>query len=439
MIGNRTNRKKLNNKGMSLVEIIVAMAILSAVSVVVLRSMTTSMKYNNEARLKQGATTVGECVMENFKAYDMESLAHQFGNSTLPANLRFMGGNGNTAVMAKQGTSSFTDAIVTNALGEKEFVRSPLESYIFTVGEFVQDGRKYDARVTVEQKEAATVADCAQINEYTDGVIASHENYFPIAYNAILGEVANQITLLDETDDPVELIYTASDMQTDKIKITDVKHLINIYAEGGATKVDYSITYAYEVTGHPYFEEDGTEAYASYTATYDYIFSSGTTTREIYNNTNTVMGGAKLEAIYLYYYPQYKSVEYASADAGDEIVIQSSVGSAIDVFLMKQKNPGYTDAVIQSKETGYRVRVSGSGTGAVNLYHNYNRIIGGTGGVPAAPSIATGDFASVQDYQAKTKEVPLLYSLKVEVFERRDGGALCAGERFVVLEGTMNE
>ena len=67
-----------DNKGLSLVEVIVAIMILSLVVVPTLHSITMAMGYNQKARIRQSVTVSAESVMEVFKGYDMESLRAAF-------------------------------------------------------------------------------------------------------------------------------------------------------------------------------------------------------------------------------------------------------------------------------------------------------------------------------------------------------------------------
>lgn len=74
--------KKLNNKGMSLVEVIIAITILGLVAVPVLHSMTTAMVYNQKARIRQEMTLTAESIMETFKGYDLDELFVKFGGTS---------------------------------------------------------------------------------------------------------------------------------------------------------------------------------------------------------------------------------------------------------------------------------------------------------------------------------------------------------------------
>lgn len=62
---------KRDNKGMSLVEIVIAIAILSIAIIPLLYAFSYAAKYNAKARLTQRAATVAQTVMEQLKAYGL--------------------------------------------------------------------------------------------------------------------------------------------------------------------------------------------------------------------------------------------------------------------------------------------------------------------------------------------------------------------------------
>ena len=77
---NKKHRRRLSNSGMSLVEVVIAMAILSIVVVGVMQSLTMAMVYNKKARTKQDTTIKAESIMELFKGYNMDELYKMFAD-----------------------------------------------------------------------------------------------------------------------------------------------------------------------------------------------------------------------------------------------------------------------------------------------------------------------------------------------------------------------
>ena len=66
---------------MSLIEILVAIMILTVVTGPLLHSFVTAIKLNAKAKEKQRVTTAAQSIMEGFKAYTLEELCLQFYNS----------------------------------------------------------------------------------------------------------------------------------------------------------------------------------------------------------------------------------------------------------------------------------------------------------------------------------------------------------------------
>ena len=70
--------RKLNNRGMSLIEILVAIIILAVVTGPLLHSFVTAIKLNSKAKEQQRVITAAQSIMEGFKAYTLEELCMQF-------------------------------------------------------------------------------------------------------------------------------------------------------------------------------------------------------------------------------------------------------------------------------------------------------------------------------------------------------------------------
>lgn len=86
MLGKRGIHQKLNNQGMTLVEVLVAMIIISIAGVAFLQSFANAAKYNTRAREKQYALYLAQSVMEDFKAVSLEKMDKKFtdGTSSFP-------------------------------------------------------------------------------------------------------------------------------------------------------------------------------------------------------------------------------------------------------------------------------------------------------------------------------------------------------------------
>ena len=69
-----TERRQLNNEGFSLIELLIAIVILSIIVVPLLHSFVTSARTNAKSRNTMHATAIAEDVMEQFEAHTLEEM-----------------------------------------------------------------------------------------------------------------------------------------------------------------------------------------------------------------------------------------------------------------------------------------------------------------------------------------------------------------------------
>lgn len=79
-----TKKRQLNNEGFSLVELLIAIVILSIIVVPLLHSFVTSAKTNAKSRSTMHATAIAEDVMEMFEAHTLEEMSDIY-TSAAPA------------------------------------------------------------------------------------------------------------------------------------------------------------------------------------------------------------------------------------------------------------------------------------------------------------------------------------------------------------------
>lgn len=151
-------RTKLNNKGVTLVELIISVAILTVVVAPLLHTFTVSVRYNHQAKEKQRAMDAAQSIMENFKANDLVVVQETFDDkSFLKSNI------GNSEIVY----SKPAEGSVTGEYRIQNFTFADTES-----GETAQ----YDAKVTVtaemsdESLTAESLANITLMNAAVDGV-----------------------------------------------------------------------------------------------------------------------------------------------------------------------------------------------------------------------------------------------------------------------------
>lgn len=72
------SKRKLNNKGMSLVEILVTVAIIALIAAPIINSFLNAMQVNSKARTIQNGTAVAQDTAELFKVFDVAALADSY-------------------------------------------------------------------------------------------------------------------------------------------------------------------------------------------------------------------------------------------------------------------------------------------------------------------------------------------------------------------------
>ena len=110
---------KNNNKGFSLVELVVAIGILAIIITPTLNTFLTSARINRDSRKYMGATDVAQSLIEGFsdKTYDdVKYIVTQLGTSTLSGDyaLSPINDNAYNAMAAKSGASSNYTLLETN-------------------------------------------------------------------------------------------------------------------------------------------------------------------------------------------------------------------------------------------------------------------------------------------------------------------------------------
>jgi prepilin-type N-terminal cleavage/methylation domain-containing protein len=156
----RKRKKPLrNNKGMSLVEVIIAITILGIVVVPVLQAMTSAMTYNAKARVRQKLTLTAESIMETFKGYDLESLENMFKDGSFP--------------------DISSDSTVTYGVTKTaDSSDSALVTYDFNINNIVQNGKTYSAEITLTPNGKSTVLELDKATDKNDAVyVAQAKDY----------------------------------------------------------------------------------------------------------------------------------------------------------------------------------------------------------------------------------------------------------------------
>lgn len=214
----RRLRKTQNNKGLSLVEVLVTIMIIAIVSIPIIRSFVVTANVNHKARRLQNATDVAQNISEYFAARPMSELLADFGaspNGLSPDKDMYVFKN------IKNGDKAYYEG----AEGEKFYVS------------VVMDSKGYDGYAVPELKNlfgSGGVSCFKEISMYDQAAI----NYLSDKYGYPDGSTAQSLGLKKTTDIYVdtnidgsygyfvEVTYTdylGNTYETGKIKLEEVK------------------------------------------------------------------------------------------------------------------------------------------------------------------------------------------------------------------------
>lgn len=449
----RNSKRKLNNAGMSLVEVIISITILALVAIPVLRSLTTAMYYNAKARTRQSVTLSAESLMETFKGYDLEELKSLFEQAQTGDDAT------KAAARAALGISDADGFVYPSDLSV-----DPLPPFRVNGLKSDDGNTACDIEVTVTKQDVAELMEIDNMLPTRDAIFRADISYNSTAWDKALADFqANyqdafltELNTLDERDREL----TQSDIDLSHLTLYQRELIFNVSNDGTNDVVTASMVYVYYIKEHPYFEkvvtpeegdaeegeaESETESeseaityeekefnYPENTADYfkivmplsDYAPAAGAGEYTVY--TNPVEGGVHpLQRLMIYYYPAY------DMERDEVIIVKNNVGLNLDCYLVKQKNAGLTNAQLEWKETNYKPGVSCTGSGNMVLYHNLNKNLGGNSSPGGAGHITT--FSAVKDYAGDNFKVQrvLVYKLEMKVFSN--------GSEIASFEGTTNQ
>lgn len=330
------------NKGFSLVELLIAVTILSIIVIPMYRMFVTSTKISVKAKKIQRATTVAQDIMEGLKAYNIDELKEQF---TAPANGFYVIND----QMIKGNISEDITRESDSTLNGVDPSGDPLSGlYYFAMEEVTMQGNTYDALIEVDARgympKPTNASDprYAHVDKYgTHGAEFNHEGVDKI------------VSVLDKKDG----IY-AQDIMVDMTALNQAK---NAYSEDVAMTFNmpgYSVDRKILVelkevsTGLP--APNDKEIASQITYTYNWKKTGGANQSFVIVDKEPC-GTVINNKFYLFYYPLYAG----AATVTDEIEIDNSNKNIpLDIYLVKQKSNDLTDTQLQIAEQNYRTNVN---------------------------------------------------------------------------------
>lgn len=426
--------RKLNNQGLTLVELLVAMAILAVIVVPLLHAFISSMQVNAKARNSLRGTTVAQDIVEGIKAYDVDELTYQFNfpdkdfrvidlktvSGASVQEIRITGSVSDAAIpytsvdAAKTKTETGHAGVFSGDGGTThEFIGQDDGKYYFAMKSIPFHNKKYDALIELDA------------TPYRAGGVVS----------------ANDVEVI-----------SVSKMNTnfDAFYVQEPQQDENTFAELNLsghsilkTAIDREITI--DVTKTPRIgKTDLTKVTCNYVYTgtdTSPIMGTNTVTKEnvIFSNSET---DKDLVNIYLFYYPLYHWKT-------DTIVINNLENLPINFYVVKQYASSGT-ATMLADELNYRMNLKikenggSAATANTKLFTNLNTNLSDKTSVNQATITFNGMGTTLADLQAGnltgSEKRDRLY--KVNVFVYNEGAAVNdfpSADRLMTISGSKED
>ena len=485
----RIKKMHKDARGMSLVEVIIAITILGLVAVPVLHSLTTSMVYNAKARNRQEMTLTAESIMETFKGYDLDTLKDRFSTGA-------MGVIGIEGVdVAQPGDAAYdSDADTGSGFHYTYSLADPAAvggDYTFLINDMKADnGEFYDVKITATHNsieevmvqdnmeptrdavfKAKTDFDTGALQKARDDFANNYKTdlatYFAAEHpDAVVKMGTNVVAVKDDIEKVFDPSY-ASYYVGNSIKLKERELQFEIKEDSGNHVVIPKMIYRYRLEDYTWYkqvvetpESDAYPGTPGSTGTPDIEDQTdkiaypkdGDPYLEVEIDLSAVCDGegtiyknpttAGLDRLFIYYYPQY-NVEQGK----DFIKVKNSAGiTNFQCYVLKQISPALTATQLEIKDGGYKANVDVQNSAAgFELFHNFDDNIG-DGSSTTDPTFsgtfekeisytgtaAKADGSSTTELAKNfSKQKVLSYKLELEITQN--------GRPVTTLESSMNE
>ncbi|MBQ4537933.1 MAG: prepilin-type N-terminal cleavage/methylation domain-containing protein [Lachnospiraceae bacterium] len=381
--------QKRNNKGLSLVEVLVAVIIMAVVSIVFLRSFSYSMLINRDAKVRQDGLTFAQSLMEGVKAYDVQKLDAQFNGGTLTI---FDTGSGSSHSMTEDTTTGERTYTINNAVFEKN---------------------TFNAEITLTPtSQKGYMVTIPDFNKYTDAYLKLSELDQDTVKSAIQAKLNNAG-------------YTGA-WNASKVTITKRELEIKVTNDGSGDLVNATSTYYYEASG---FQKPSVanpsvmENIPTITDKVEITYPAN----NVYMNNNK----AELESLYIFYYPEYnESVGGLSKCNEDVITITNNTNGCStlkNIYLIKQARPGFGTNDLKKGEADYEAKLTVDATASsekANFYTNIAISLTDSG-TPKYDANTTNCNPVAVPWVDDTQETVLLYDVVVKVTNTTNSEVVC--------------
>lgn len=433
---NETVRKhNIGNKGMSLVEVIIAVALLAIVIIPVMQSFVYSARFNAKARTLQKATVAAQTIMENYKAYPVEDICQQFASNA------FMVGSG-TGVSCRETVHELTSG-----------------QHIYMIDNISYENSTYDAEIVLMPSTPIQVNTYQDSDPYCDAVYMVEASHAYDVYNTVVNKAQTDWRALPDKADTEPDDYDRDNLEfhrqveiyVDSNGKTTVKE---VYWFNGSCDYDTE-TGSQRFWFWGYAMPDATHPDAPFIMKYyKWPGDEEPPPIVIYDNSTTEVasgGRAVLKNIYLYFYPLYTTSTSDHWIDSDNVQVYSSYGEEINFYAIKQKSQISATALEVRESAAYNSeRIHFKLNGQLKMYDNLKVNVGrvDAGSVSfTSPTLEAG-AERVGSLHADPKDKILIYDIEVKLYKddavkidpTTGNWSIDSGEQPIsTLTGTIND
>ncbi len=341
-------RFREDHKGLTLVELLVAVTILAIVSAFMLHGMILAARTNSKAKIQHKATTLAQNVFEGMKSNNMDNIVQQFADQSLFAvpyafdvisPAFFEGGNPNHAAdpgvpgdspqVGSYGSYALSDAITKEYQGYQD-----QKEYYFYMEDVLMEQKPYDVLIEVNRSAYGGKDESGNLVTSSKGQDFNSQMSVQIpvmdgAYDAVISQSVDSYSGTPGFDS-VARTKLAGDTGLPTLQYMDRELTVNIsdvLMVGGNHRNIVSTHYKYtakNASGIPFTHEP----------TDEYVF----------NNTDTEEHD--LRNLYIFFRPMY--------GMHDTITINNPDDFDTDIYLIKLESDGMTIA----RENAYKITVN---------------------------------------------------------------------------------
>lgn len=448
--------RKLKNddRGVTLVEIIVSIAILAIIVLPFLNAFVTATKTNVKAKNEMNATHLATNIMEGIEKNSMKTLAYQFNYPSECFDIAdgFNISDGSSACELLKKSDKFDnvkrledisaeivnkDDVITSCIHKTDasakisdtslwdFRESDAHKYYFYMSGVQSGTKKYNALVTVDAKSDATKVNPTTGKKEADNKVTEY-NMDEVADMSAMD--ANFDCMSADRYSATNIISAFNNMNPDfSVQQSDIKRTITIdieksgAASNKATKVTVSYSYSINKNGVRKTFPDPNSALKD-----DY-------TMVIYDNSSDTVNH-NLRNVYLFYNPWYTSTGALYNTCNDVIIINNKGKLDCTVNIVKQKTIS-DQSELSTKESTYKayVKVSEPGNRTGHAYTHIATNLNVNMGAPDNPlqpdqaiygfnnNVIQNDVKAIVDIKnlTKSKASERLYDVKVDIYESK--------------------